>query len=164
MANNLLALDQSSRTTGWAVFQDSNLLDSGTFTVTGADIGKRLVSIKSIVLSLLEKYDIKEVVFEDIQVQQNVLNNISTFKILAEVFGVLWETFEELNIPSSAVLSTVWKSYLGIKGTNRAEQKKNAQNYVLNNYKKKVSQDESDAICIGTYKVKKDNDSYDWSN
>jgi hypothetical protein len=36
---NLLALDQSSRVTGWAVFHDKELVDSGTFTLTADDIG-----------------------------------------------------------------------------------------------------------------------------
>lgn len=53
---------------------------------------------------------------EDIQLQANVL----TFKTLAEVLGVLYELFTELKIPHSAVLSTVWKSSLGIKGKDRA--------------------------------------------
>lgn len=38
---------------------------------------------------------------------------------------------------------------MSIKGRTRPEQKKNAQAYVLEHFNKKVSQDESDAICIG---------------
>ena len=53
------------------------------------------------------------------------------------------------------VHSSSWKSNLGIKGAKRADQKKNAQQYVFNTYGKKVSQDESDAICIGTHIIKK---------
>ena len=94
--------------------------------------------------------------------QGNVTNNVQTFKILAEVFGVLWETFEELGIKNSAVLSTVWKSALGIKGTQRAEQKRNAQQYVINTYGKKVTQDESDAICIGSHYIKLNKSAFNW--
>lgn len=54
------------------------------------------------------------------------------------------------------VPSVRWKSQLNIKGKKRAEQKKNAQAYVLEHYGKKVTQDESDAICIGAYFVNKD--------
>lgn len=36
---NLLALDQSSRVTGWAVFEDGVLSDSGTFSVTDQKTG-----------------------------------------------------------------------------------------------------------------------------
>ena len=58
MKNNLLSLDQSSRVTGWAFFSEGELVDSGTFTVTGDDIGQRLVTIKSNVLKLIKKYEI----------------------------------------------------------------------------------------------------------
>ena len=159
---NLLALDQASRTSGWAVFEDDSLVESGTFTFTDSNIGKRLVKIKNKVLQLVEDYNIDEVIFEDIQLQASVGNNVQTFKALAEVFGVIYESLEERNIPNSAVLAKVWKSKLGIKGQKREEQKKNAQKFVEEKYGIKVSQDESDAICIGTYKTQIVS-GYDWS-
>jgi hypothetical protein len=42
----LLALDQASRTTGYAIFQDNELLKSGTFTLKSDDIGERLVDYR----------------------------------------------------------------------------------------------------------------------
>lgn len=93
--------------------------------------------------------------------QTNVANNIKTFKSLAEVYGVISELFEELDIPHSSVLATTWKSSLGIKGRARDEQKRNAQKYVLDNYGQKATQDESDAICIGTYKIQQS--AHDWT-
>ena len=42
----LLALDQASRTTGYAVLQDNELIDSGTFTLKSDDIGERLVDYR----------------------------------------------------------------------------------------------------------------------
>ena len=92
-------------------------------------------------------------VFEDIQLQGNVTNNVQTFKILAEVFGVIYELVTELEIEHAAVLSSSWKSTLGIKGRTRPEQKKNAQDWVINTYGVKPSQDASDAICIGAHTI-----------
>ena len=40
------------------------------------------------------------------------MNNVQTFKTLAEVFGVIYETVLELQLPCSAVLASVWKSGL----------------------------------------------------
>jgi hypothetical protein len=40
---------------------------------------------------------------------------------------------------------------LGIKGRARAEQKCNAQQFVLDTYNVKAIQDTCDAICIGTH-------------
>ena len=85
---------------------------------------------------------------------QSQVNNVSTFKVLAEIFGVTQEYLAEHQYGYHIVSSNTWKSKLGIKGRTRPEQKKNAQEYVLKNYNKKVSQDESDAICIGTSIIK----------
>ena len=159
----LLALDQASRTTGWSVFDDeSNLVDSGTFTCNQEDFGKRLVDIVNAIWKLIETYKITEVAIEDIQLQSSVGNNVVTYKKLAEVYGVLEEKLNEWNIPYQAVFSSTWKSSLGIKGRTRAEQKKAAQAYVASTYDKKVSQDESDAICIGSYIMKEKNSSFTW--
>ncbi len=150
---NLLALDQASHTSGWAVFKDGQLEAYGKIEANQDDIGERLYYIKQEVLKLIQKYDINEIIFEDIQLQANVGNNVQTFKVLAEVFGVIYELATELKIKNSAVLAAVWKSKLGIKGKARQEQKRNAQQYVINTYGIKATQDESDAICIGSYKL-----------
>ncbi len=144
----LLALDQASRTSGWAIFDNQELTDSGTFTLKSDDVGERLVQYRQCLSELIDKYEIDEVAFEDIQMQGQV-NNVQTFKILAEVFGVTQEYLAEQNYFYHIISSNTWKSKLQIKGRTRPEQKKNAQAYVLEHYNKKVSQDESDAICIG---------------
>ena len=74
--SRLLALDQASRTTGWAVFDGSELIKFGKFTATEDDIGERLYEIRNHVKNLVIDWEIDEVVFEDIQLQNNVLNNV----------------------------------------------------------------------------------------
>lgn len=159
----VLALDQASRTSGWAVYDNGELYKYGKFTAIHNDVGDRLYYIRKQVIKLIEEFEINEVVFEDIQLQDNKVNNVATFKALAEVFGVLHELFVELKIPNEAVLSTVWKSKLGIKGYDRTAQKKAAQTWVKNTYDVSPTQDECDAICIGHYYVNKVND-FDWSD
>ena len=159
----VLALDQASRTCGWAVFDDGKLVAYGKFTADHADVGDRLHFIRMRVSWLIDDYDIDEVVFEDIQLQGNVANNVATFKALAEVFGVLYELFVALKMPRTAVLSTVWKSTLGIKGKDRAAQKKAAQAWVEKTYGVKPTQDECDAICIGAHYVNNKVEVFDWS-
>ena len=159
----LLALDQSSRITGWAVFDEDQLIEFGKFTANHSDVGERLNYIRKQVINLIDNYEIDEVVFEDIQLQSNVANNVQTFKALAEVFGVLYELFVELKMPRTAVLSTVWKSTLGIKGKDRTAQKKAAQEWVINTYGVKPTQDECDAICIGAHYVNNKVEVFDWT-
>lgn len=152
----LLALDQSSRTSGWAVFNDDKLIKYGHFTIAEDDIGIRLQKIRERVAALIQEYDINEIIFEDIQLQTTVVNNVATFKTLAEVFGVIYELATELQIPNRAVLSSVWRSALKINDAKKRNiQKQHAQDYVLEHYNVKPTQDECDAICIGIYAIGK---------
>lgn len=150
---NILALDQASRCSGYAVFQEGKLIASGTFTYDDSDFSLRLVKIRNKVISLIEEYNINKILLEDIQLQGQT-NNVTTYKALAEVLGVLEELARELNIPHELVHSQTWKSTLGIKGRDRATQKRNAQAFITEVYGLKVSQDQSDAICIGTHYIK----------
>lgn len=146
----ILALDQSTRTSGYAIFDGGKLIDSGKFTVDDTNMGIRLYKIKKIVEKLIDDNNIEFVAFEDIQLQDNKgPNNVVTYKKLAEVFGVLEELCTERKIPYKIIHSQTWKSVLNIGGYEREPQKKNAQEYILKTYGKKVSQDESDAICLG---------------
>ena len=164
--SKLLALDQSSRITGYAVFENAKLIDYGKFSVNDDDIGIRLMKIRQEVEQLINYHEVEEVVFEDIQMQGNVANNVQTFKTLAEVFGVIYELVTELNLPNTAVLASSWKSTLQVKGRTRPEQKRNAQALVEKTFNIKPTQDECDAICIGLHhilKPTKQAESFDWS-
>lgn len=151
--NNILALDQASRTSGYAVFQEGRLIASGTFTFDDNDFSQRLVKIRNKVISLIDQYDINKILLEDIQLQGQT-NNVSTYKALAEVLGVLEELARERNISHELVHSQTWKSILEIRGRDRATQKRNAQLFVQEAFNIKVSQDCADAICIGWSHIK----------
>lgn len=153
--SRLLALDQASKVTGWAIFEDGELKSYGKISLDDPNTDIRLVQLRQGIQTLVADYNIDEVIFEDIQQQNNVANNVQTFKVLAEVYGVVSELLQEIQIPHSTVLAASWKSTLGIKGKTRAEQKKNAQLYVEQNYGIHVIQDIADAVCIGTHHIKK---------
>lgn len=155
-----LALDQASRTSGYSIFCEDQLIDSGTFTFTSSDMAKRLVKIREKVDELIDEFCVEKIILEDIQLQSNVNSNVTTYKALAEVIGVITELAAEKGLPYELVYASAWKSELKIKGRTRPEQKKNAQAYVLQNFNKKVSQDESDAICIGSYYIEKNKSAF----
>ena len=158
---NLLSLDQSSRITGYAIFQDEQLIKYGKIELEDKNIGLRLYKLRQEIEKIIKEYNIEFVIFEDIQLQSNVQNNISTFKILSEVFGVIYELLTEMKIPNKSILAVTWKSKLKIKGKTRQEQKKSAQSFVLEKYNIKPTQDEADAICIGLSEIL--NQDFDWA-
>ena len=159
----ILALDQASRVSGWAIFDEDNLEQYGKIDVSKYyDLGDRLHVIRQEVEHIIDDEHIDAVVLEDIYMDGQRVNNVQTFKALAEVFGVLYELCIDMEKPVNAVLAGTWKSTLGIKGKTRTEQKQNAQKWVIDNYQVKPTQDECDAICIGAHTVRQQNNSYDW--
>ena len=158
----ILALDQSSRISGWAVFDDGELIEYGKIDLSKeSQIGERLHKLRQLIFNMIKELNIDKVILEDIYMDGQKINNIQTFKVLAEVFGVLFELCVDLEIPVEAVLSGTWKSTLSIKGKTRPEQKHAAQDWVLKNYGIKATQDEVDAICIGAHIIKQNVNNWD---
>lgn len=158
----LLALDQSTQVTGWALFKDKELIQHGHYSAKGKEYTERIADLRSWVAKFLSSLDEPvEVVIEDIQLQQTTTSSygkepvgLQTYKKLAHVQGALISLFEKKKIPYSIVLAASWKSSCGVKGKNRPEQKKNAQLHVKNTYGLTVTEDEADAICIGEHGCK----------
>ena len=69
----ILALDQATRTSGYAVFNNKNLIDYGSFTVDeGTDI-ERSVKVKQWMISLIDRYEVDFVGLEGIQFQHKLV-------------------------------------------------------------------------------------------
>ena len=164
--SNLLALDQSSTTTGYSIFKDGNPIVISHFTAKGTDLGSRLEQLRNKIIELINEYEIDEVVFEDIQLQDMAGGKdvgIKTFKILAEVFGVVHELMTELDMDYIIVPPIVWKATFKIAGKGRKAEKKLAQEYVLATYGIQCTEDEADATCIGAHIIKKQGSEFDWA-
>ena len=159
----IIALDQSTQLTGYAIFQDKDLIAHGVFSPSG-DYEHRIVKLRQWLLDKLEPLKSNvEVYFEDIQLQDLGGGNIgvTTFKKLAHVQGALIVTCIEEDVPYTIVPAATWRKTCGVKGRVRSEYKPAAQAHVLEKYGIQATEDEADAICIGEYGVK--NFSLDWS-
>ena len=164
--SNLLALDQSSHTTGYAVFINGEPHTISHFDAPGEDLGDRLEWIRNKIISLIKEYDIDEVVFEDIQLQDvngSRETGIKTFKVLAEVFGVIHELLTEIEMDYTIVPPIVWKATFKIAGKGRAQEKKMSQAYIKSTLGLDCTEDESDAACIALHVLNKQKTEYDWS-
>lgn len=158
MSTRLLALDQSSRITGYAVFDDGMLIKVGKFALEDANFSTRLYKFKHKINQLIQEYNINKVAFEEIQLQQNV----ETFKKLAMVYGLMLYILEENQLPYEIISSNTWKSKCKIKKSTREPEKKQAQQFVQDIYGIKVTQDEADAVCLGRTVACNKSD-FDWS-
>ena len=162
----LLALDQASHTTGYAIFQDGIPIAISNFEAEGEDLGKRLEQIRNKILQLIQENNIDTVAFEDIQLQDvkgSKEVGIKTFKMLAEVFGVVHELLTELDIEYYIIPPIVWKATFKIAGKGRTAEKKMAQRWVIDNYGLRCTEDEADAACLGTHVIKNLENNFDWA-
>ena len=157
----LLALDQATIITGWALYDDEKLINYGIYNANQEEnLNSRLVNIKQWLVNIVELAKPDIVVFEDIQLQEfekripnQKKDNIGllTYKALAKLIGVLECLLTEMKIEYYIVPSSVWRSSVNITGRSRSDKKKNAQIKVKQWYDIRVSEDEADAICIGRH-------------
>ncbi len=159
----LLSLDNSTRITGWAVFENDNLLRYGHFNCKDDNYHERISKTKYLIASLIENFEIDFVVLEDIQLQESkdgvmfeVNKGIVTFKQLASLQGVLVNYFFENNIKYLLLYCSTWRSILGITGKHSSILKTKAKQKVFNLYGIDVLTDEADAICIGWAYINKE--------
>lgn len=150
--SRILALDQALKISGYAIFEDKNLIDYGTFSIPAhKPIEERLNLIMQNLYNLDQSYGFSEVFFEDIQNQQNN----ETYKKLAYVQAaiMIWCYNKPCNF--NILSPSHWRSILkqandGLGfGRARVEQKQKAIEFVSTHFKKDVSSDEADAICLG---------------
>ena len=148
----LLALDQSTKITGYSVWQDDTLIISSHFdTEIKQNLPfKRMLKAKEIIRKLIEQYNPDCVVLEDCQYQ----SNLSTYKQLATLQGILVSLLSEYeNITYFIVPPTTWKSYCGIKGKKRVEQKQDTVEKMSAKFQVELTEDEADSVGIGLYAI-----------
>ena len=148
----LLALDQASRVTGVAIFDDDKLVKYGTFEIkSNQELGKRLIQFLESLDKLYAAYHFDAVAYEDIQLQ---MGNVETYRRLAYIQAMIlfWCEKHEKNL--YCLSPSHWRKILKDKygmswGRKRAEQKQTAIDFIQEHYNKKVDSDTADAICIG---------------
>lgn len=149
----LLALDQASRVTGWALFEDNKLKAEGKFSLSPSlAIGDRLAEFYNNLSKLFGNHNFDELAFEDIQLQAG---NVKTYKMLAmiQAMAILWCTTHGIKyyILSPSHWRKILKEQYSVEwGRKREEQKQSAMNFIKQKYNLDVSSDEADAICLGT--------------
>lgn len=151
----ILAFDQASITSGWAVFDNGKLIKYGHWTSEGKGSTERISKTKYWFVSMLNQWAPDTIILEDIQLQHfgEGEEAVLTYKKLAHLQGVLKNYLYEMNYDYKVVPPATWRAASQVKGKTRIEKKKNAQVKVKNLYDVSVSQDEADAILIGKWAV-----------
>ena len=149
--STILSLDQA-KDCGWAVFEKNTkkLMNYGDESFQKyKDYDDAIFHIKIFMIELIKQYDVEFVTIEDIYSM-----NKQVYGKLAKLQGVLINCLLELEIDFKVIPAVTWKSYLKIsKGskTKRKEEKKASVQFVKDKFGVEVSNNTSDAICMGYY-------------
>lgn len=148
-----LALDLSTKSSGWAVFDDEELVDYGCITASSNDLIKRIQKIIYGLDNVLEKYKVDKIVVEEVRPETGV-QNIKTHRALMWLQGAVaifvHEKFGKLDI--EYLYPSQWRKICGIKtgsGVRRTSLKPKDIEFVKNKYNITVNDDIADAIGIG---------------
>ena len=150
----ILALDAASNITGYAIYDDGDLVSYGTYHAVGNNTDERINNIKKWLFAAIDEWMPDFVGLENVQLQQYGKGNfqVQTYNVLARLQGVLIDTLFEACIDYDLVYAVEWRKYCGVgEGIGRENKKKQAQEKVKMWYNQDCTQDEADAICIGKY-------------
>ena len=146
----ILAFDQSSTRSGFAVFTDGEYVDSGVIDkhkLTDAD--KRVAEMGLAIYKKIKEVSPDTVIIEGVQQQSGV----STVILLARLQGMILGYCAAHKIRTEILLPSQWRAALKYKQgakVKREELKKQSMDYVKKNFDiDGCTEDQSEAICIG---------------
>ncbi len=150
MSKILIALDESTTCTGYAVFDNSELIEHGIFSFKSKDVLERVSLIMEEIENLINTYKPNNIVIEDVQITMNAATakSLLGLQFMIEVYA------HRNNISCETYRTTKWRKILGLSNSRSLDRKAKKQetiDYVKDKYGIDVlKDDESDAIAIGT--------------
>lgn len=160
---NILALDLSTKSSGWAIFYDKTLVEHGCETSSSEDLIKRIHIMRDAIDKILTNHKIDKIVMEEVRPEGGYgVGNQKTHKALmwlqADVAFLLHDKYPKIEI--EYIYPSSWRAVIGIKtgkGIKRTSLKQADIDFVKETYNICVNDDEADAICIGhanVYQIK----------
>ena len=147
----VLALDLSTKSSGWAVYEHQKLFSHGCITASSTNLYKRIHKMVDGVEEILKSIKIDKAIIEEV-VPEDIHNNQSVVKALLYLQGYITELLDKYNIEFQFYTASQWRKKCGIhtgRGIKRESLKPKDIQFVQSQFGIKVNDDEADAICIG---------------
>lgn len=165
---NILSLDLSTHSSGWAVFENNELKDYGCITSASTDLIKRIYVMTESIKEILNKYTIDKIYVEEVRPQGGFgVGNIQTHKALmwlqASIAFMLHDNYKKIEL--EYVYPSEWRATIGIKngrGIKRETLKEADIRYVKEKYNIIVNDDIADAICLGVSQLSPEKNEINW--
>ena len=152
----ILSIDASTKFTGWAVYEDSQLKDYGCITSSSTDLFKRIHKMVDEIAEILKKEkDIKKIILEEVRPDDiGSRSNLATHKALMFLQGIIAMMVHDnfSNIIIEYLYPSEWRKCCKIKtgrGVVRETVKQRDVRFVEETFGLKVNDDIADAIGIG---------------
>ena len=152
---NILSLDLSTKSTGWAYFEEGELKAHGCITASSTDLINRIHKIVNELKEVTKDFTISKVVVEEVRPEGGYgVGNLKTHRALMwlQAAVAFWVHDDKFPLDIDYIYPSSWRATLGIKngrGIKRMTLKEADIEYVKNKYGIVVNDDEADAICIG---------------
>lgn len=147
----VLALDLSTKSSGWAIYYDQELVSHGVITAGSTNVFHRIHRMTDEIKKIAQENKVTHVMIEDI-LPEDVRNNQNVFKALTYLQGFVLDALDSLNLKPAFYTASQWRKKCGIqtgRGIKRESLKPKDIQFVQSQFGIKVSDDEADAICIG---------------
>lgn len=166
---NILSLDLSTKSTGWAYFEEGNLKAHGCITASSTDLINRIQKIVNELKKEIAEFKISKIVVEEVRPEGGYgVGNLKTHRALMwlQAAVAFWIHDDYPTIDIDYIYPSSWRATLGIKngrGIKRMTLKEADIEFVKNKYSIIVNDDEADAICIGLAQYQaQDNNEINW--
>ena len=148
----ILTLDLSTKSSGWAIFQDKKLKKYGCITASSSNLFHRIDKMIMELTQVIDQSSPTIVVIED-PLPADVRHNIKTYKALTYLQGYVLHLLDDKGITNiTFYTSSEWRSKCKIKtgpGIKRDVLKPKDVAFVKAEYGIDVNDDVADAISIG---------------
>lgn len=145
----LISIDPSTKASGVATFDDACLVDHQLFQYNDKEADDRIDKMGKSLLSYLKKQK-PDIIY--IEHPQGHGSNVKLVAMICELLGIVRAYAIEKKIEYKELSPSEWRKYCGFNQgkKKRAELKQMAIDYVKKHYDITPSEDECDAIAIGT--------------
>ena len=146
----VVSFDQSTRCSGYAVFEDGEYMESGVIDMSKSKLetDKRSFEMAKELWKIIKKYKPDEIVLENVQQQSNP----ATMIVLARLAGMVIGYAEAHNVHVHILLPSQWRKALGYSQgakVKRQELKQQSIDYVKENFGLDLPEDQCEAIAEG---------------
>jgi hypothetical protein len=159
-----IAIDASTKSTGVAVFNDKELVQTENFISSNKSVLKRIKYMTDQIEYLYREWEtyndiqiiMEQVIPDNLNADNNKwLKNQATFKALFYLQAAIVLMFDYYNKEVELVGASTWRKWCGIKqgGANRDILKLRDVEFAKSHYGEVPNDDVADAICIGHGKI-----------